>query len=143
MLTRSHRATWFGLIALVGCQQPPDISGDIDTYASLVSDANSLTCNCPEILGYSTISECDDVLGVVGLNERECISTVLKGHEDAAREYLVCASAAYQGYVDCLETNVDCEESVYNDCAAEHEDAMASCPLLPADTQSAFEACVD
>jgi hypothetical protein len=143
MPTRLPRPWSFGPLLLLACAQPPDISDDIETYASLLTDARFQSCNCPQLLGFADSIQCDEALGQVGTGERQCFATVLKGHEEAAREYLTCANAAYQVYVDCLETNVDCEQGIYDDCTADHEDALASCPLMPVDTQSAFEACAD
>jgi hypothetical protein len=141
MSMRLHRAPCLGLFLFLGCQQPPDISGDIGTYADLLSDANSLACECPQILGYATISECDDAMSAVSSGERQCLANVLEGHEDEAKDHLECANAAYQQYVDCLGTNVSCEESVYNDCTMDHETALAACPQLSEGVRPSFDAC--
>lgn len=141
MILRSRRALWVGLLFLVGCQEPPDISGDIQAYADLLSDANSIACECPEILGYATIGECDDVMSAVDAGERQCLANVLEGHEEQAQDYLACANSAYQQYVSCLETNASCDESVYNDCTMDHETALAACPQLSEDVRPSFNAC--
>ena len=143
MPTRLSRLWSFGPLLLLACAQPPDISDDIEEYANLLSDANHRACDCPQVLGYSSKVECDEALGLIGTGERQCFATVLEGHEEAARDYLACANAAYQVYVDCLETNLDCDSGFYDQCTADHEAALSSCPLMPVDTQSAFEACAD
>ena len=141
MRTRLPRLWSFGLVLLLGCAEPPDISGDIETHADLRSDVNSLLCECAQLLGYADSIQCSDALGPVGISERDCMAAVLEGHEEAALEYIACANAAYQGYADCLGTNASCEQVIYDDCTADHDSALASCPLMPADVQSAFEAC--
>ncbi len=73
--------------ALLACQQPLDISEDIESYATAVSDVNAIACDCPQNLGYSTNVECDEALGPVGTGDRDCIGTVLDGHEDDAADY--------------------------------------------------------
>jgi len=141
MRTRQHRLWWTALLALVACQQPPDISGELSDYADLVSDANSLICDCPQDVGFAGKVACDEALGTVGVNERECLADVLDGHEEAGKDYLDCANGAYERYVDCLETNVSCEEGVYDECTKDHDIALAGCPQLPIDIRSPFESC--
>ena len=141
MRTRQRRLWWLGLLALVACQQPPDISGKLEDYAILVSDARSLICDCPETVGFPGKVACDEGLGPVGINDRECLTDVLDGYEEAGEEYLVCANGAYERYVDCLEVNVSCEEGVYADCTKDHDVALAGCPQLPIEIRSLFESC--
>lgn len=47
------------------------------------------------------MSECFDQVGQITLSEHDCMSAALDGHEDEAQDYLDCANAAYQNYVDC------------------------------------------
>lgn len=143
MRSRLPRPWPFGMLLVLACAEPPDISGGIETFANLRSTTNTLLCNCPGLLGYADSIQCDDALPPVDSGARQCMTTVLDGHEDAAKEYLTCANARYELYVQCLETNVSCEADIYNDCTADHESALASCPLMPVDVQSAFEACAD
>jgi hypothetical protein len=48
----------FGPLLLLACAEPPDISGDIETHADLLSDVNSLLCGCAQLLGYADSSQC-------------------------------------------------------------------------------------
>lgn len=143
MRPRPPRPWLFGLVLLLACAKPPDIAEDIESFAGLLTDARWLLCDCPFLLGYADRIQCDEALGSVGIGERQCFTTVLDGHEDAAKEYLTCANATYEVYVHCLETNVSCESGIYTDCTDEHEDRLAMCPLMPVDVQLAFEACAD
>lgn len=139
---RPHYWLRLGPLALFACQRSPDISVEIQDYASLLSDARDLACDCPEDLGYPTVSDCGEALKPVGTNERDCLAAVLDGHEEDAKAYLDCANAAYRDYVDCLAGNVSCADGWYDQCTADHEDAMAVCPQLPAEVDSSVLACI-
>lgn len=141
MRSRSHRASWFIVVGLVACQEPPDISAEIADYADLVSVTNGLACNCPQDLGFATIAECNDELGTVGSGERQCIADALDGHEDVGKDYLDCANTAYRVYTDCLEANASCEPGGLDGCSDDRDAAVAACPQLPAGVQAQFDAC--
>ena len=143
MHTRLPHAWSFGLLLLLACSEPPDISHELADYAGLLNDTTSLSCACSLLLDYWDTFECNEALPSVGMDEWRCLTEVLEGHEEAARDYLVCASAAYQPYVDCLSMNYSCSQELYDDCTADHAAALASCPQLPSDVQSAFEACTE
>jgi hypothetical protein len=142
MHTHLSHAWSFGLL-LLSCSKPPDISHELKDYADLLNDATSLTCACGVLLGYWDVAECNEALPSVGMEEWRCLTEVLEGHEEAALDYLVCASAAYQPYVDCVGMNYSCSQELYDECTAEHAAALASCSQLPDDVQSAFEACTE
>jgi len=143
MRSRPPRPWSFGPLLLLACAKPPDIAGDIESYSDSRTDANVLSCDCPQLLGFADSIQCDEALGPIGTTARQCFAMVLDGHEDAAQEYLECATAAYGVYVNCLETSVSCEQDIYDGCTADHQGALASCPQLPASVQSMFESCVD
>lgn len=137
------RAAWLRLcpVALLACQSPPDITAEIDEYADLLSDANAFACNCPQDLGYATMTECGEALSPVDAHEYQCLVNALEGHEEDAKRYLDCANAAYQEYVDCLAGNVNCMDGWYDACTADHESAIAACPSLPGTLESSVIAC--
>jgi hypothetical protein len=139
MRARLPLACSFGL--LLACSEPPDISLELEQYAMLLMDADSQLCRCAILFGYMTYMECSEAMGTVGADEWECLTEALEGHEEAARDYLACANEAYEVYVDCLELIKICDPEIYDACITAHEAELASCPKLPADVQSEFEAC--
>ena len=129
------------LTASIACAKPPDLSADLDEFASQVNSARARACDCPELLGYSSRIECDDALGRLGDEDIQCMEDVLEGHEDVGQELLPCASAAYESYAACLQANTSCEEMVLNDCDKARTDAVDACPELPTGVHQSFWAC--
>ena len=139
MFLRSTLMLVLALGACCSCSQPPDLAPLIADYASLLNETNYLACSCPLILGYSTSVECDDAVGTVSEPERACMSSVLEGSEEEGQSYLECMTVAYTDYSLCLESNVDCEQTLYEACSSELTAATSSCPKL--ESHADFAAC--
>ena len=139
---RSARILVLGaLLPLGGCSEPPDLSPDIETYASRINASRSALCLCPQDVGYPGVLECQDGLGRVDVAGEQCIADALEGSEDAGKEYLDCANAAYADYVACLEVNETCEDGWIDGCNADHTSALSSCTPLAQGFDPAFATC--
>jgi len=61
MRPRLVRLWSFGPLLVVACaDEPPDISGDIENYAVLLTEARSSLCDCPQLVGYPDSIQCDE-----------------------------------------------------------------------------------
>jgi hypothetical protein len=141
MLSRTLPTLMLGLVApLLGCQGP-DITGELNTYETLLGDINGRLCECPENFGFDSLSECFDALGGVGTDERLCVEDALDGHHADGQDYLVCANAALQGYEQCLVNNVDCDPDANSACLSVYTVELSRCTQLPAKVQVAVTAC--
>ena len=142
MLTRRIRLLAFApVVTVLACQEPPDITPDLNEYETLVNNANASACECFAELGYTTPSECEADLPEVSITGRQCMDDALAGHEEAGKDFLDCANMALQFYVQCLDANVDCDPAAYDTCSSDYMATLSSCPALPADAESAFNAC--
>jgi hypothetical protein len=145
MRSRTLRVSSFSLVALlgVGCQPAPDIELELNDYATLLNETNSLACDCPEELGYSDSVECDQGMGIVGTTKIQCLANVLDGHEEAGKDYLDCANSTLQTFSQCLASDPLCEDDRFANCEAARMTADAACPQLASDIQIAFRACTE
>ena len=142
MLTRRTRLAFVPVLVL-SCQEPVDISSELNEYETLVNDTNGSRCTCYMDLGYSSIVECDDDWDTITSAQRECMDGALAGHEDAAKDYLDCVNTGLQFYSQCLDANVDCEEGSVDSCTDDYMATVAACPALPTDAQTAFDTCLE
>ncbi|PRP98528.1 hypothetical protein [Enhygromyxa salina] len=140
----SSRGLSLGLLcALLSCQAPPDLTADLNEYQTAINDANGAACDCPMDLGYDSIVECDEAVGTVTNDDVQCLADVLDGNEDAGKDYLDCANSAYRFYVQCLQSNPNCQDGWYDDCASDLTAQVAGCPQLSSDLRPMFMACVE
>ena len=139
MLSITGRSLCLVLLPLVGCQEPPDISSQVDEYGGLLSDSIYSGCDCPLDRGYDSQSECVDARGNVNY---ECQHSVLRGHEESADEYLSCAIPAVDAYVTCLEADPGCEPGWFDACNEVWMKAEAKCPQLSSGLAVELDNCV-
>lgn len=143
MQERSWRALLVSSLSMVGCQSPPDLTPDLNAYVSQRNDADLRLCDCPQDLGFGTVSECSDATVLLTQLDADCLAMALDGHEREGQEYLDCSNAALGEYIECLAANVSCEPGVNSGCTSTYTNTVASCGTLPSDVQSAFNACLD
>lgn len=141
MLSRRLRVLLLGLMPTLGGCQGPDITPELDEYQQLVDDTNLRRCDCPQDLGFDTKAECDEAVGFVTAEDRQCLEDALDGEEADGKDYLACANAALRDYEQCLAANVDCEAGVNDACASVYSMAVAQCTQLASDVRAAFLAC--
>ena len=143
MRSRTYRASWLAPLLVLGCSQPPDLTVDIDEHANRINDSLALICDCHQDAGFSSRAECSDMLGFVGLDERQCITDALEGSEEEGKDYLACANAAYDGYITCLDANslANCEDGGIAVCDQALDQALAACTQVPTAVQDSISAC--
>ena len=142
MRLRPRRALWLTpLLVIVACKQPPDLSAEIEEFASLINRSRTAICMCPQDYGYPSLMECSDALGRVSVDDEECMRERLVGYEEEGEVYLECVLDAYMEYVGCLESNVNCEEGAIDACDAAHAERLDACPQLPSGVHQSFGAC--
>lgn len=127
----------------LGCSSPPDISGDLEEYGSLLNGAVLARCVCYSDLGYDDADACIDGVGLVNAADRDCLADVSSGNEEDVQAYLGCANQELETYVDCLELNDGCAEGSHDECTSSYESRVAGCPQLPTSIQASFSACTE
>lgn len=124
------------------CGGSPDISAELEEYGDHAASIVLLACECPEDLGYMSISACLDGVGEVGPQERSCLTDVTEGYEEEAQNYLECVLPGLATFEDCLFSNANvCGEGVYQLCVDAFEQTEAECSPLPEAIRASFEMC--
>lgn len=141
MRLSAHAVLVLALGAVAACSQPPDISATLERYGSHLSSVYTESCNCPEELGYSSLSECSEALGFVGDDELRCLEDASVGYESEVQSYLDCANPVLEEHFTCLAANESCGEGVYELCVMAYDDGVAGCPALPTAVGVEFAAC--
>lgn len=139
MLKRCPRVIMLGLLCSAGCQAP-DLTEDVDTYVNQTNLVRAMLCDCILDLA-DPDAECDASLDQLTQVDAECLEATLDGHERDGQEFLDCANAALDDFVQCVAANVDCEPDTNDSCGTVYTVAAARCTQLPSDVQAAFTAC--
>ncbi|NJK32519.1 MAG: hypothetical protein HC927_08970 [Deltaproteobacteria bacterium] len=143
-MLRARWCTPILLILALGCQESSRIPELVDEYGEIRRSVVLGLCTCPEAFGFADDDACEEGMGDVSGDTRDCILDAFEGYKDG-EDYFECVNPVFDAYNGCLSGDSYCAEdgSGFATCIQERDDRLTElCPGLPTEVRSAFVSCL-
>ena len=135
------RAALTAFAVLAGCGGGGDsVSDKLDEQEDLTRSAIEVICDCNEDAAMR--QEClDGLFEPYTASERTCIVDALEMDADASKQALDCTNDVAADLLDCIETNINCDDLQATITACQSIADRADSCTLPAGVEAAVNAC--